>query len=294
MSADLLTEEQARQLASPDALILREGRGVFDYVLWIVFSAATLAGLFFPFWRQYLPKDPDFPSFLAVGGGLFCWLFSGMSGADLKAARQPGSWRLISGTNALFVNFRSYHHWKWPKEDKIVLRLSPLDVDYIQPVEGSITVGNGKSRRTASFRRLELYLRDPLEQAILEAITRENLNTPPGFNSRYGHSPLQASADGRVLALEFGRLTPGFSKIQELLRSRYRVQPVVDVRQSVSMTTHRVPFTPERQREVEMLLAAGDKIGAIKLLRNYTGLGLKEAKDMLEQGRMADLTGKQP
>jgi ribosomal protein L7/L12 len=42
------------------------------------------------------------------------------------------------------------------------------------------------------------------------------------------------------------------------------------------------PITPEQLGEVEQLARAGDKISAIKLYRKLTGLGLKEAKDAVE------------
>jgi len=35
--------------------------------------------------------------------------------------------------------------------------------------------------------------------------------------------------------------------------------------------------------EVKALLARGDKIAAVKLLRDHTGLGLKEAKDVIDK-----------
>lgn len=53
--------------------------------------------------------------------------------------------------------------------------------------------------------------------------------------------------------------------------------------------TLRVPATPET---VESLLASGQKIEAIKLLRRETGLGLKEAKDAVERLPMRGEEGK--
>jgi ribosomal protein L7/L12 len=42
------------------------------------------------------------------------------------------------------------------------------------------------------------------------------------------------------------------------------------------------PMTPEQLGEVEQLARAGDKISAIKLYRKLTGVGLKEAKEAVE------------
>ena len=47
---------------------------------------------------------------------------------------------------------------------------------------------------------------------------------------------------------------------------------------------------PETGREVEALLARGEKIEAISLVREETRLGLREAKDLVE--RMQDAEGR--
>jgi ribosomal protein L7/L12 len=47
------------------------------------------------------------------------------------------------------------------------------------------------------------------------------------------------------------------------------------------LAASRLPGPPS-ELEVRSLLAAGDKIGAIKLYRELTGLGLKEAKDAVD------------
>lgn len=41
-------------------------------------------------------------------------------------------------------------------------------------------------------------------------------------------------------------------------------------------------LTPEVEEQVRALLAAGEKINAVKLVRQATGLGLREALDLVE------------
>ena len=43
------------------------------------------------------------------------------------------------------------------------------------------------------------------------------------------------------------------------------------------------PLTPGQAMRIEAALAQGNKIAAIKLLREATGLGLKESKDAVER-----------
>ncbi len=49
-------------------------------------------------------------------------------------------------------------------------------------------------------------------------------------------------------------------------------------------------LAPDQRKEIDGLLRGRQKIAAIKLIRELTGLGLKEAKDAAEQ-RLAELAG---
>lgn len=286
MAIELVTEEQARLLQPADALVLRESRTVIDYFFWLAFTCGKWAGLTYPLWRHYLPHNPDFPNALAVFCGLLCWLFAAFMGSDLKASRQPSNWVVIAGMNQLFIKFRSFNHWRWPAQDRVVLRLSPLDVDYVQPREGLIEERGSKRTAYKKVRFLELVLRDPLPADLVAAIQFENVHMGGSgkARSRTGHKPVRVSADSRMLSLEFGRLAPGFAEVLRLLTGRYRVLPVADIKEAPVLADTPPPLTPDRVREIEALAASGDKIGAIRMLRDYSDISLAEAKQAVEQG----------
>jgi len=287
LSADLTTEPQARQLVSADAFIVRESRGVGDYILWLVFLTATIAGLSYPFWRAYLLPDAKFPSGMAVFGGLFCWLFAALMGGELKAVRQPGNWLLMLTANQLNIHFRSFHHWKWPAEDKTVLRLSPHDVEYIQPRESLIVERTTKTTVHKRVRILEIFLRDAVTAEQRDIILNENMSMPrgKGIRSRSSHKPVRVSEDGFVLSIDFsGRTNPNFMQVVTKLGERYRIRPIGEVEAAAPMHDSPPALTPDRVRAIETLAGSGDKIGAIQMLRQYTNLSLKESKDAIENG----------
>ncbi len=294
MSADLITEPQARQLVTADAFIVRESRGVGDYILWLVFLAGAIAALSYPFWRVYLLPEADLPSGMAVFAGLFCWLFAALMGGELKAVRQSHNWLLMLTVNQLNIHFRSFRHWKWPVDDKTVLRLSPHDVEYIQPRESLIVAearGANPLWKTEPMRKrvglLEIFLRDALTQDQIDVILSENVRMPTskGIRSRSSHKPLRVSADGFVLSLDFsGRTSPNFMQTVTKLGERYRIRPIGEVEAAAPMLDSKPELTPERVRTIESLAASGDKIGAIQMLRQYTSLSLKESKDVIENG----------
>ncbi len=70
-----------------------------------------------------------------------------------------------------------------------------------------------------------------------------------------------------------------------LLRGRARRQErdaLLDVSAAAPRSTPRAVPGDGLEAQVRMMLANGEKIDAIKLVREVTGLGLKEAKDYVE------------
>lgn len=61
---------------------------------------------------------------------------------------------------------------------------------------------------------------------------------------------------------------------------RWRKEDIVTVKPPVRPTRGSAPAPDD---EIRQLLAAGNKIGAIKRVREVTGMGLKEAKDYVER-----------
>ncbi len=82
-----------------------------------------------------------------------------------------------------------------------------------------------------------------------------------------------------VVLVAFGALVLGFL----LGRMSAGGDNVVQVPSGPPKTPHvRVSSTPDWEAEARDMMAAGNKIMAIKLVRESTGLGLKEAKDLVE------------
>lgn len=297
----LTTEPQARALAATATLIVREKRGPVLILVWLCVLALCVAGLSYPFWRPYLQGGNRLPpGFFAVFGGLFCLLFVALMRQEITAARQPSSWVLMAGVSALYLKFRDFRHWRWPEQDKVVLQLSPSDVDYIQPVEGTVTIRSGKGVQKQLVRSLEFHLRDALLSEQADAIRYENTHMGGSGKAswRSGSQPLRVSADGQVICLNCSSsLKPPFAEIIRQLQGRYQVRPVTGLEQAAVLKDGTPRLTEQKLREVALLAAGGDKIGAIRLLRDYSGLGLKEAKDAVEAGvetSLAHLLEKQP
>lgn len=288
MSATLVAEPQARALASAANLVVREKRGLGLFIVWLCLSGVFLAGVSYPFWRVFLHDGGKMPSVFAVLAGLFCLLFVLIMGQELRAARQPSNWLLISGMNTLYLKFRAFQHWRWPEQDRVVLQLSSLDIDFIQPIEDVIkTTGRKGDSQVITLRSLEFHLREALMPEQIEAIQYENTHAGGSGKARWrsGHRPVQSSADGRIVSLDCSAsLIPAFLKIIEVLASSYPMRPVAGVDMSATMASSLPPLTARKLREASLLAASGDKIGAIRLLRDYTALSLKDAKNAVDSG----------
>ena len=68
--------------------------------------------------------------------------------------------------------------------------------------------------------------------------------------------------------------------------------PRVPVRKLAVRPGQRPDLPPEVDAQVRALVADGQAISAIKLVREATGLGLKEAKDMVDGMRQTGLTAR--
>jgi ribosomal protein L7/L12 len=66
------------------------------------------------------------------------------------------------------------------------------------------------------------------------------------------------------------------------IRSDGRADPLEDAAADVSQRAAHLP-SAELEQQAKALLAQGNKIEAIKLVREATGMGLKEAKDFVER-----------
>ncbi len=73
------------------------------------------------------------------------------------------------------------------------------------------------------------------------------------------------------------------SELSKALQERFGVSPAVQVAQAVAPAGGEAQATEEKTEFDLMLLAVGDKkIQVIKVVRELTGLGLKEAKDLVD------------
>jgi len=81
----------------------------------------------------------------------------------------------------------------------------------------------------------------------------------------------------------FGRRTGGGRDLSGPPKTRS--SPPAHHRRRTSHAPPQANLDPELRAEIEAMLGSGKKIEAIKLLREATGMGLKESKEAIEEGR---------
>lgn len=283
----LLTESQARLLIPKDALVVRAahhwGASVFAYG----FMALALAFLTLPLWRPYWASAPDIPTLFCYFFGGFAVLIGNAMIAQVTAARQPSNWQLAITRDRLWVKFRSYHHWRAPPDDKVVLQLDRYDVDRLVPREGQVMTGTGKTRQIEQIGRLDILLREKLTAEQSEAIASENTRMfGHGFvKGRTHHSPVLVGKDGALL-VNMHKVAPSLRAFLTAVPSTYLIEPVQPLLSMSEGAGSAYPGVDDaKAAEIAALAQSGQTLDAIRLLRERTGLGLKECKEAIEAGR---------
>ncbi len=330
-SSQLFTEGQARTLIPQNALVVRVAHHWWGYPFVYGVAVLALVCVTLPFWRGYWPKLPDLPVWICAFFGGILLLLARLFIGNLTAASQPSSWLLAVTPDRLWVNFRSYHHWRWPHEDKTVLRIDRLDIEKLIPREGYIVkheqrvrvrtgagVGYGVTHRSETdgemgappqylpqrgqvgnvhyeqrshgewLRRLDVHLKERLTDEQVSAVTSENNRLFKGhfISSRRDHKPLLVGGDGKTLFIDMRGIHPSMKTSLTLFPSVYTIEP----KQRLGSMTEgavaevRTGVSDLQAAEIAELAQTGRAIDAIKLLRELTGLGLKESKEAIEAG----------
>ncbi len=283
----LLTEPQARMLIPQEALVVRPASSFLAYPLLLAFTAFSVAFLSLPLWRDVWSSAPDVPSWFCGVAGSVLLLVSKGFWAQLRATRQPGAWVLAITRDRVWIKFRSYHHWRAPIDDKIVVQIDRLDIDRVCPRESRVRTGTPKSPRTEWLSRLDFLLTSPLSKDQVDAIVYENKRMFQGrfVKSRIQHTPVLVGGGGTVLMVSMQEVSPSLSAVLTALPSAYQVEPVQPLG-GMAEGEDVAPFAVSDRiaAEIAALAQSGKTLEAICLMRAHTRLGLKEAKAAIEAG----------
>lgn len=284
----LLTEQQARRLISPDALVVRAAHHWWEYPFVYGFATFALAFFTLPLWRSYWLAAPDLPNWVCYVFGGICVMMGKAFVTQLTAARQPSAWLLALTRDRVWIKFRSFHHWKAPAEDKVVFQLDRYDVDRLSPRESKIVTGSGENRKAQWLRRLDFRLREKLSPEQIDAVNFENRRMFGGklISGRNHHMPVLIGEEGALLLVDMRGIMPSFKAVLAGVPSTYLVEQLQPLggMEAESMSPYG-GVSDARAAEISSLAQGGQKIEAIRLLRTLTGMGLKEAKDAIEAGR---------
>jgi hypothetical protein len=271
----LLTDEQARAQWTGDLIIVRQQRVAFEDLGVMMLRTLVVLLVTLPLWRPLFHEFAALPYWLALFFALWAFLFSHYWGKELVAARQKNAWLLVANRKVIWLKFRSFWHWQWPPEDKTVLRIELEDIDFIAGVRVA----------DKSAPQLAIRFHQPLDEDTADRILEENhrLQTDRWGRSRVKHSPVVIERDGQTLRVRWGKEYPNIRETADKLRLSFPTEPILRIESADANLMNYVPkLTDGMVEQINELLRVNDKIGAIKALRNATGIPLKEAKEIIE------------
>jgi len=283
----LTTEALARPQPNTTDLVARQGwLGLLLFVL-----VAMLVGLLlvlWPYWTVPFPQLARKASPLLTMMGVFFLLILMLFFGMVRAAQRPTAWVAVFGPHGVKLKFRSYLHWHWPASDATVLLLGRSDIEAIAQRRETMRTTDFDGVTYTRTENLYIALRDPLPDEVLARMVDEEMRLHTsrfGVASRYGHLPVRASEDGRMLHLvwrgQSSQLTPPIKKAWPQLLAWYRAQPLPP---DFTFTPRAPRMTADDEARIRALAASGKKLEAIRLLRQFKKIGLKDARQRIESG----------
>jgi hypothetical protein len=275
MPLQLLTQAEARAQWTGDLTIVRHQRVAFEDLGVMMLRTLVVALVTLPLWRPLFHELAFFPYWLALMLAAGAFAFSHFWGKDILAARQPGAWLLVANRKTIWLHFRSYWHWRWPQDDKTVIRLDLEDIDFIAGVRVA-----DKSPPQLAFR-----LHQPLPDEMVDRILEENnrLQQDRWGRGRVHHSPVVVERDAQTLRVRWSKEYPRIRETGDKLRLSFPIEPIMRIESADENVMEYIPkLTDADTVQINELLRQNDRIAAIKLLRNATGIGLKEAKEIID------------
>lgn len=204
-----------------------------------------------------------------------------------QAARKPSNWLLRADDSGLFIKIRSYRNHAIRSDEPDVLVLPRRSVTWLR--RQLRTVNRRDSDNNWSRQRTHILDIKLADDAWLDAIGAQ-LKVERGLwaeggrsRSRHGHYPVSVG-DG-VVQVAWRDLAdsarPKLPRALAELARWYRIE--------ADSTTAEHPAgvasSKEQEDQIVALLQAGETIQAVKLTRELYGLGLKDAKDFVDQLR---------
>ena len=214
---------------------------------------------------------------------LIGWLFWGVFQAGLK----PTNWLLRADDSGLFLKIRSFRNHAIAGAEPDVLFLPRPAIAWLRPRKHAARhrASDGNVVHDTQ-RHLEIKLAD---DAWLDGIAAQ-LKVERGLwaggkgnRGRHVHYPVQVEDGSLHVAWRSGTdlVRPGLPTLLAALARWYPVEAEVASRDRPVGAAS----TPEQEAQIMRLIEAGETIQAIKLTRELYGLGLKDAKDFVDQLR---------
>ena len=284
MSLRLTTESEARAGFTASDFVVRYPL-VGPLLFMLLWTSITVGFLAWPYWAAPFPDVAAkfTPIFYYIGGVML--LFGLAMYGGVRAARMPSAWLLAANRQQIVVKFRSYFHYRWPREDRVVLVLPKFDVKHFTSFEVTETTGTGKNRRSVFVQKIVLVCHEVIDAEVVRAIEHENRRMVQGLvgRGRASHTPVQVGASGESLIVTLPKLQ--LAALIAKLQTDYVYKGVAAPEDLRVKLLGAPQLRAEARALIESAIGEGNTIDAIKLLREEMAIGLKEAKDIVERAK---------
>lgn len=273
MPLRLLTEADARAEWSGDLLIVRQHRLAFEDLGIMFLKTLVVALVTLPLWQGLFVEAAWIPYWLALALALAGGGYSYFKGKDLQAARQRGSWLLVTSRKRIWIHVRSYLFWRWPEDQPTVLAIDAAEIDHLVPVR----------LMDGTPAQLRIHLKEELTAEVAEYVLDENYRMSRDKIGRLMKwAPLAIEEDLKGLRVRWNGEVPTLREVCDKLRLNYQIEaPMRMEHVEQGVLAPRARLTEVDLEEINQQLRAGNAPAAARLLVQRTGVSMKEARAML-------------
>lgn len=204
------------------------------------------------------------------------------------ARRGPQNWLLTTHSHGITIKFRSFRNHHFSALDRVIAYIPYREIEWVRACTQKKTTSSDRGGiMIETLKCVEIRL-SAADAHKLDELIREEINRKgPVIKTWYGHTshrmlhyPIRMMADG-TLRIEW-RVRPGFGVFLQSIARHVKVLPPIRIHDDYTKTSLERLDNTQQEERIRSLVAEGDTLSAIKVVRELYACSIVEAKNIVE------------
>ena len=225
------------------------------------------------------------PLYVLLG---LCFIAMWCTRGAFAARRGPQNWLLTTHSHGVTIKFRSFRNHHFSELDRVIAYIPYREIEWVRACTRKKTTTSDRGGITIeTLKCVEIRLCAADANKLDELIREEMSRKGPVIKTWYGHTshrmlhyPIRMIEDGTV-RIEW-RVRPGVGAFLQSVARHVTVLQPIRIHDDFTKTSLRQLDTARQEERVRSLVAEGDTLSAIKLVRELYTCSIVEAKNIVE------------